>query len=68
MSDNDVPKLRTVGVIAEELGISIGQVQHLIQRHKIRAVGRAGSLRVFSREAVEFLRAVLSGSAAESEV
>jgi DNA-binding transcriptional MerR regulator len=56
---NRIPKLRTVRVVAEDLGVSIWRVRYLLKKHAVKPVGRAGSLRVFSKEAVEILRAIL---------
>ena len=48
------PKLITAGVIAERLGVSVHRVQHILRtRPNIRPAARAGSLRVYSADAVQ---------------
>ena len=50
---NDIPQLRTPGVIADELGVPLGRVLYVLQtRRHIKPIGRAGVLWLYSREAV----------------
>lgn len=59
---NDVPQLRTPGVIATELGAPINRVLYLLRKLNIRPIGRAGVLRLYDRRAVEIIRAELQSS------
>lgn len=58
MAANDIPQLRTVGVIAEELNAPLPRVLYILRKHghDIRPIGRAGTLRLFDRSAVEIVR------------
>ena len=52
------PRLLTSGVIAEELGEPIHRVLHILAtRPHIRPSARAGTLRLYSREALDLIRA-----------
>lgn len=59
---NDVPQLRTPGVIASELGAPLSRVLYLLRKLNIRPIGRAGVLRLFDRKAVEIIRAELQSA------
>lgn len=59
---NDVPQLRTPGVIAAELDAPISRVLYLLRKLNIRPIGRAGVLRLYDRTAVEFIRAELQSA------
>ena len=48
---DDLPKLRTVGVMAAELGVSLSRVGYVVRSRGIEATARAGRLRLFNREA-----------------
>jgi hypothetical protein len=54
----DIPQLRTPGVIADELGVSLSRVLYVLRKrgHAIRPIGRAGCLRLYDRTAVEMVR------------
>ena len=54
----DVPQLRTPGVIAAELGVPLDRVLYVLQKRSrdIRPIGRAGCLRIYDRAAVEAVR------------
>jgi hypothetical protein len=58
---DDIPQLRTVGVIARELGEPVARVLYILRTrsHQIRPVGRTGTIRVFDRRAVEQVREAL---------
>jgi len=58
--NDDIPQLRTIGVIANATGATTDQVNRIIKKHNIRPCGRAGCLRVFSREAEDAVRAELA--------
>jgi hypothetical protein len=58
-----VPRLRTVGVLAEEVGASLAQVLYLIRKLNVQPIGRAGTLRLFDQEATEAVRAELLANA-----
>ena len=54
---NDTPRLRTAGVIAAELSESLGRVLHVLRtRRHIQPIGRAGTLRLYDRDAVAMVR------------
>ena len=59
---NDVPQLRTPGVIAAELDAPISRVLYLLRKLNIRPIGRAGVLRLYDRTAVEIIRAELQSA------
>lgn len=55
------PQLTTEGRIAAELGEALHRVQHVLRtRQHIRPVAKAGTLRLFDREAVAMIRHELS--------
>ncbi len=56
---NEVPQLRTPGVMAAELDAPINRVLYLLRKLNIRPIGRAGVLRLYDRAAVEVVRAEL---------
>jgi len=56
---NNVPQLRTPGVIASELDAPLSRVLYLLRKLDIQPIGRAGVLRLYDRGAVETLRAEL---------
>ena len=51
---NDIPQLRTPGVIAAELDAPLSRVLYVLRKcsHLIRPIGRDGCLRLYDREAV----------------
>lgn len=52
-----VPSLLTPGRLAEELGVPLRRVQHILStRQHIRPVARAGILRLYDRAALASLR------------
>jgi len=57
MTAATVPRLRTPGVIANELGESLQRVQYVLRtRPHIRPVALAGRLRLYDRRAVAQIR------------
>jgi hypothetical protein len=58
---NDVPQLRTPGIIAAELDAPLSRVLYVLRTrgHLIRPIGRAGCLRLYDRAAVETVRDIL---------
>jgi hypothetical protein len=56
-----IPKLRTPGVLAAQLGQPLHRVLHVLRtRHHIRPAARAGRLRLYDRDALAMLRHELS--------
>lgn len=52
-----LPSLLTSGKIADELGVPLHRVQHVLRtRRHIQPSARAGTLRLFDREAVAQIR------------
>jgi len=52
-----LPRLRTPGVIAQELGESLQRVQYVLRtRPHIKPAALAGRLRLFDRQAVAMVR------------
>ena len=50
---NDIPQLRTPGVIAAEVNAPLSRVLYVLRKcSHIRPIGRAGCLRLYDREAV----------------
>jgi hypothetical protein len=60
---NDIPQLRTPGVIADELDMPLARVLYVLRTrsHAIKPIGRAGVLRLYDKAAVEMVRAELIG-------
>ena len=57
MSTKALPRLRTPGVIARELGESLQRVQYVLRtRPHIRPAALAGRLRLYDRQAVAMVR------------
>lgn len=57
MPNSLIPNLTTPGRIAEALGVSLHRVQHVLRtRSHIRPSARAGTLRLYDREAVAMVR------------
>lgn len=57
MSVSLLPRLRTPGVIAQELGESLYRVQYVLRtRPHIRPTALAGRLRLYDRQAVAMVR------------
>ena len=55
-----VPRLRTPGVIAAELGEPLHRVQYVLRtRHHISPAATAGRLRLFDSQAVAMIRLAL---------
>lgn len=51
------PKLRTPGILAKDLGVSLHRVQYVLRtRSHIRPAARAGQLRLYDRDAIELLK------------
>ena len=60
-TNKDVPRLRTPGVIAQELGESLHRVQYVLRsRSFIRPSARAGRFRLYDLEAVARIRHALN--------
>ena len=55
---NDIPQLRTAGVIADELDAPLSRILYVLRKrsHDIKPIGRAGVLRLYDRTAVETIR------------
>ena len=52
-----LPRLRTPGVIAQELGESLQRVQYILRtRSHIKPAALAGRLRLYDRQAVAMVR------------
>lgn len=57
MATAQVPQLLTPGVIATELGVPLHRVLHVLAtREHIKPTARAGTLRLYSRDAVALVR------------
>jgi hypothetical protein len=56
---NDIPQLRTPGVIAAELDAPLSRVLYILRKRQIKPIGRAGVLRLYDRAAVETVRDAL---------
>jgi hypothetical protein len=56
-----VPRLRTPGVLAAEVGEPLARVLNILRNRSdlIRPIGRAGILRLYDRAAVEMVRTAL---------
>jgi hypothetical protein len=61
MANNPPPQLRTPGVIAAELGEPLNRVLYILRTrsHLIKPIGRAGTIRLYDRDAVEKVRSVI---------
>lgn len=57
MVNKTIPRLRTPGVIAADLGEPLHRVLHVLRtRDHIRPAARAGRLRLYDREAMAMVR------------
>jgi hypothetical protein len=56
---NDIPQLRTPGVIADELGVPLTRVLYVLRKYNVRPIGRAGILRLYDCRAVDAVRDAL---------
>lgn len=57
MTNGNVVKLRTPGVLAADLGVPLHRVLYILHtRHHIQPSARAGRLRLYDREAVAQVR------------
>jgi hypothetical protein len=57
--DNNIPQLRTPGVLAAELDAPLSRVLYILRHRNIRPIGRAGVLRLYDRAAVDTVREAL---------
>ena len=61
MTAQPIPKLRTPGVIANELGEPLHRIQYVLRtRPYIMPSARAGRFRLFDRDAVAMIRHALN--------
>jgi hypothetical protein len=56
---NDIPQLRTPGVIADELGAPLSRVLYVLRKYNVKPIGRAGVIRLYDRLAVDKVRDAL---------
>lgn len=56
---NDIPQLRTSGVIAAELGAPLTRVLYVLRKRNVKPIGRAGCLRLFGHDAIAIVRDAL---------
>ena len=60
-ASSPLPRLRTPGVVAQELGESLQRVQYILRtRPHIKPAALAGQLRLYDRQAVAMVRHELS--------
>jgi hypothetical protein len=57
---SDIPRLRTAGVIADELDAPLSRVLYVLRTRNVKPIGRAGVLRLYDRAAVETVRQELN--------
>jgi hypothetical protein len=68
MNDQDVPNLRTAGVIAVEVGEPLHRVLYILRtRRHIRPVARAGRLRLYDSTALSQVRDAIQSMARPTE-
>lgn len=61
MQAADIPRLNTIGAIAETLDVPVHRVQHVLAtRRHIKASALAGNARLFSAEAVSQIKQALT--------
>ena len=60
-----VPTLRTVGVIARELGEPLHRISYVLRTRPILPTARAGRLRLYDREAVGMIRNAITSMRAK---
>ena len=66
MTNEKVPNLRTVGVLATEVGEPLHRVLYVLRtRPQIRPAARAGRLRLYDSDAVEQVRSAIRLMAGE---
>jgi hypothetical protein len=56
---NDIPQLRTPGILAREVGAPLNRVLYVLRHRNIKPIGRAGVLRLYDRVAVDMVRDAL---------
>ena len=65
MANEPVPKLRTPGILAADLGVPLHRIHYILQTRKhVKPSARAGGLRLYDREAVALIRHELNAIAA----
>ena len=68
MANEPVPKLRTPGVLAADLGVPLHRLLYILQtRPHIRPSARAGRLRLYDRQAIALIRHELNAIDARRE-
>ena len=55
MPSNLAPSAPTVGEISRQTGAAVHRVEYVIRSRKVKAVSRAGNVRVFSDSDVAFI-------------
>jgi hypothetical protein len=56
-AQDGIRRLRTPGIIAAELGVALHRVTHVLRTRKyIQPIARAGTLRLYTLEAVAMIR------------
>jgi len=56
MAEQSIPRLRTSGVIAQELGVPLHRLEYVLRTRAIQPAARAGTLRLYDRKAVAAAR------------
>jgi len=60
-----LPTLRTTKIMAQELGLSEGQLRELLRQHpEVRAAARAGRALIFTKEALAEIKRLKAMSSA----
>ena len=57
---NEIPQLRTPGVIAAQLQAPLNRVLYALRSRNVRPIGRAGTIRLYDQAAVERVREALA--------
>jgi len=56
---DNAPRFRTLGTLAEEVGISLARADYIVRSRGIEHGARAGTLRLFDEQAVQRVRVEL---------
>ncbi len=62
-----VPAAPTIGEIARRLGVAVHRVEYVIRTRNLRPAARAGNIRVFSANDVDFVGAEIRRIDAERQ-
>jgi hypothetical protein len=63
-----IPRLRTVGVIAQELDAPVSRVAYALRKLRVKPIGKAGIFNLYDAAAVETVRREVEGGRVQWQV